>query len=648
MMLRGLPIAIGLVVAAVAFGSPASAGVVVLTNRTEGKVALTIIQPDGRQTRHGLDRGEVLPVPVADAVTIVFNAGGEPRRRLLQANGIYYFHTDGNKLDLVQHPLPGLPADRPMPKPLSRPRDDWCTIPVKILVDDKEPTVRRVWEKRYRERMAEASEIIERHCRVRFQVVAVGTWTSNDGARELRQLIEEFERKVNPAPARLAIGFTGQYQTLRDEKRMGGIRGPFHSHILIREWGRQLAEPERLEMLVHELGHFLGAVHSPEHQSVMRPDIGDRQSRARAFRIGFDAPNTLALFLVGEELRSRTRPLMHLCQLPSATKDHLRAVYRSLAVAMPDDSAAPRYLAMLDQSLGLAGELPKRRQAVIAGARTVVRAVTEAAQKNRQLPKKLPSPIERGAGGEGKAEKLPSLFGRGAGGEGVLDPERQVRLDGDELTVYYVRQAAAAARRLPREVAGAAFLLGLGVALNDSPLPDQSGTGPFFGGEPPFADRRRAEDMDLPPSVAQLESASERAARLAVLGAPTMHASRDLLRHFAVSAALVVLIGPRGAEGAGILKELADMHSGSGFSFADLSADLAGVVFAVAVGKGKIPLSRLEDSFSVGDFLPEAGGLKEGIGWNEFVGSYGYPPDTRLSSQRASLLKRILALPGYK
>ncbi|MCD4726077.1 MAG: hypothetical protein K8R46_00305, partial [Pirellulales bacterium] len=380
MMLRGLPIAIGLVVAAGAFWSPASAGVVVLTNRAEGKVALTIIQPDGRQTRHGLDRGEVIPVPVADAVTIVFNAGGEPRRRLLQANGIYYFHTDGNKLDLVQYPLPGLSADRPMPKPLSRQRDDLCTIPVKILVDDKEPTVRRVWEKRYRERMAEASEIIERHCRVRFQVVAVGAWTSNDGARELRQLIEEFERKVKPAPARLAIGFTGQYHTLRDEKRMGGIRGPFHSHILIREWGRQLAEPERLEMLVHELGHFLGAVHSPEHQSVMRPDIGDRQSRARAFRIGFDAPNTFALFLVGEELRSRTRPLMHLCQLPSAAKDHLRAVYRSLAAAMPGDSAAPRYLAMLDQSLGLAGELPGRRQAVIAGARTVVRAVTEAAK----------------------------------------------------------------------------------------------------------------------------------------------------------------------------------------------------------------------------------------------------------------------------
>ena len=197
-------------------------------------------------------------------------------------------------------------------------------------------------------------------------MVAVGTWHSEDSTRELKQLIAEFERTVNSAPARLAIGFTGQYQALRGDKHMGGTRGPFRPHILIREWGRQIAEPDRLEMLVHELGHFLGAVHSAESRSVMRPNIGDRQARARSFHIGFDAPNTLAMCLVGEELRSRTQPLIHLCQLPPASKDRLRRVYCLLAAALPDDPAAPRYLAMLDQSLGLTGDPPERVRAVIA------------------------------------------------------------------------------------------------------------------------------------------------------------------------------------------------------------------------------------------------------------------------------------------
>jgi hypothetical protein len=586
-----------LAVVAGAVSLPAHGGVIVLANRAERKVSFTLIQPDGRRAQQTLARGEVVPAAVANRVAVVFEDGPRIRHYELQANGVYSFHTDGDKLDLVQHPLPETPAGEPTSQPTPEPPNAVCTIPVKILADDKEPTPQRVWEKRYRERLAKASEIIEQSCRVRFQVVAVGAWTSDNTAHELEKLIAEFERKVRPAPARLAIGFTGQYETLREDKHMGGTREPFHPYILIREWGRQITEAERLQILVHELGHFLGAAHSPDEYSVMRADLSARLARLRNFPVGFDAPNTLVLWLVGEELR--TRPLAHIGQLPPTTKVQLRAVYSSLAAALPNDSAAPRYLAALDQSRGLAGEPPERRQAVVAGARSVVRAVTEAARKNRQLPEK----------------DSPAVAG-------------PLRLDGDRLTAHYFRQAAGAARQLPREVAAAAFLLGLGVALDDSALLRDT---PIVG--------------DLERS---LESEPERAARLAELGVPTMHARHDLTQHFAVSAALVVLVGLQGAEGAGILKELADARSGSGFSFADLSADLAGIVFARAVGDGKLPLARLEESFVVGDFVPPADGLKEGIGWDEFVSRYGSPPDSRLAEERAALLKRIRELPAYR
>jgi hypothetical protein len=178
--------------------------------------------------------------------------------------------------------------------------------------------------------------------------VAVGTWTSNPNATEMNQLIQEFERVVDPAPARLAIGFTGQYHTLRKDNHMGGICGPFRSHLLIREWGKQMAEPERLEILVHELGHFLGAAHSAEPRSVMRPDISDRQARAKAFNIGFDAPDTLAMYLIGEELQERS--LTQIRQVSDARKKTLRAIYASMAVALPKDTAAPRFLYFLDHA----------------------------------------------------------------------------------------------------------------------------------------------------------------------------------------------------------------------------------------------------------------------------------------------------------
>ena len=216
---------------------------------------------------------------------------------------------------------------------------------MKILVDDEEPRVRALWEKQLRGRLAAASDIFERHCRLRFQVVAVDTWVVDKGIHDFNQSVAEFERRVRPAPARIAIGFTGRYKWVTGESHLGAIRGPLQSHILIREQLVKVSEPERLEVLVHELGHFLGAVHSAEETSVMRPKLGDRQSCVRSFRIGFDAPNTLAMYLLVEELRSR--PILRLSELSPETKASLRRVYVSLGKELPDDPAAPKYLDLL-------------------------------------------------------------------------------------------------------------------------------------------------------------------------------------------------------------------------------------------------------------------------------------------------------------
>lgn len=339
---------------AAACQSPARADVVVLTNHLKSRVAFTLVRPDRREIRRELEPGQVIAEPAAKPTNILFGDQANPTRRTLQTNAIYYFDTVDGKLDLLQCPLPDvLPATTPQPEPV----EEVCTIPVKILVDDDEPTAQRIWEKRYKQRLTEASDIIERHCRVRFDVVAVDRWVSDDSTHDLGKLIDDFQKKVKPEPARLAIGFTGRYQTFRQDKHMGGTRGPFRSHILIREWGAQITESERIEILVHELGHFLGAVHSAEPKSVMRPDLGDRQARARSFHIGFDARNTLAMYLVGEELRRR--PLFSLAQLPPDTQNELRAVYSSLATDLPTDPAALGYLGMLNVSRDSAVQRPE-------------------------------------------------------------------------------------------------------------------------------------------------------------------------------------------------------------------------------------------------------------------------------------------------
>ena len=118
------------------------------------------------------------------------------------------------------------------------------------------------------------------------------------------------------------------------------------------------------------------------------------------------------------------------------------------------------------------------------------------------------------------------------------------------MTTYYVRRAAAAARQLPPHVGPAAFLLGLGVAIDDSN---------FVHDKPALNDVWQ-----------KIEPEDQRQAHLLLLGTPTMLKRHNVTRHFTVSAALVVLTGPQGAEAVGLGKEIVDSRGGDGFSFADL------------------------------------------------------------------------------
>jgi hypothetical protein len=580
------------------------ADVVILSNRTAREVRFTLLPPQGPLQDLVIPPSEVRPFPVVGSVGIRFVAGKLQRQYQLDPNGVYYFadFPDGLNLEEIRlggavHAVPefsGKAADSPARTPPGAGVPG--KIAVKILVDEEEPATQRVWEERLRKRLAAASDILERHCQVRFEVVAVGTWQSANGLADFEELLQDFEGNVSPRPARLAIGFTSQHAAVNLQGHLGGTRGALHSHILVREWWPR-TEPERLEVLVHELGHYLGAVHSPEPDSVMRPKLGDGKALLRKFRIGFDPANTLVMYLVGEELRRGARSLPG---MSARTRERLRQVYTDLARAVPDDPTAARYVGLLEQ------QAPAPRPAAVQGpaplveaTRKVLAALVTAAEENQRLP-------------------LSSAAAAGG-------PHR---LTGDALTGHYFRATAAAARQLPEDQAAAAYLLALGIGL------DPSGWL-----------RRNPATSEL---CRRIETDAERDRRLAVLGLPTMRGRHDLTLHFTLSAALTVLIGPKGAEAAGILKEQLDAQGGSGFSFADLAADMAGIVFAEQFRGSKTVLPRLATSFAVSDYLPDLAGLREGLNRAEFDEEYGSVTGERFQAEQAAIWKRIRALPGYK
>jgi hypothetical protein len=336
--------------------APAAAGAtLVVANRAAREVRFTLTPAPGKAQPYTVRPGDLAAVPVTGDVAIAFDAGKARRQYQLRANAAYYFADFPGGLDLQELGLTGgrerpreAPAERPPEAPgkqaanaaPARPR----VLTVKILVDQKEPATRQVWEKRLRARIAAASEVLEHHCRVQLRVVAVAEWQSDDTEIELTRLLRDFERKVPAAPAQIAIGFTSQRLREGHEGRIGATRTALRDHILVREWW-SARERGRLEVLLHELGHYLGAAHSAEADSVMRSDLGtgalirdDRSPR-------FDPVSTLIMNLVAEEVFEGG--VTHLSKLSPATRDRLREVYGELAQTLRNDPTPAVYLRLL-------------------------------------------------------------------------------------------------------------------------------------------------------------------------------------------------------------------------------------------------------------------------------------------------------------
>lgn len=563
------------------FTGTAAGDVVVLANRTGGEVPYRIVGGLSGGSLFRLPAWDVVPVPTRGPCEVEVHWETGRTRYRLDANSAYYIgKLRGGRLELHQIGL-GSDEETRRGRRLAGAGRDVAQIGVKILVDEEEPGRERLWQERLQRRVDAASEILEKHCRVRLAVVGFDTWDSDNATTDFRESMAEFEREVDHRPARLAIGFSSQYHLPQGRTHMGGTRGPLHSHVLLREWSKHVSERERLELLVHELGHYLGAAHSPEANSVMRPVLGDRKARSSAFQIGFDPVNTLAMYLVGEEIRYRS--IHNFGELTPQTKRRLRQIYTELGRANPQDDSAKRFVQLVQKD-GHAE--PSERP-----TRSILRHILSAAEGRSRMP-----------------------------------PEQ--RPEGDALTEYYVRRAARAAALLDDDVGPSAFLLALGVAVDDA------GALRSFPKTSAF--------------VQAIETDTEFAKRLKIMGTPTLRDRPDHTKHFFVSAYLAAALDPRAAATTGEAKELLDAVSGSGFSFADMAANRAGITFARQVLAGSIRLETLMGRFRVEHFMPGTNGLEEGLTLSEFQEKYGSKTDKRYLARLQEIDRRIVALPPYR
>ncbi len=272
------------VLVALSLTASARAAVVVIANATDTGVTVKIAHKTGKPVTATLAPGEALPFPVGRVAEVRFTAGGKDHAYQLDPYTAYVFTNQGFQgIELVA-PMPkpdDVPAEPAEPKPLR--------IVAKLLVDEAEPRTKAAWEKALRKRAEATSALLERQVGVTVEVADVGTWTTAPAADDLQSRLADLEQAVKPTGGQLVIGFTSR-PVAPGSHNLGTTRGPLHSHVLVHE-GVLKTEPEAVELLFHELTHLLGAAHSPDPNSAVRPKLGDGKARSLKFRIGLDPLN---------------------------------------------------------------------------------------------------------------------------------------------------------------------------------------------------------------------------------------------------------------------------------------------------------------------------------------------------------------------
>lgn len=163
----------------------------------------------------------------------------------------------------------------------------------------------------------------------------------------------------------------------------------------------------------------------------------------------------------------------------------------------------------------------------------------------------------------------------------------------------------------------------------------------------------RAALVALAEVVLQQRLLSAQAPQTRAGGALALQGRDDHAQHFALSAFIAAAGGKQLADAAGLYKELKDAEQGgSGFSFNDMAADMAGTRLGEESTRSEASARRLQTalaaSSSARDFFPRVDDLPEFMKQREFERRFGGVGQPAYQREMAKIEARVAGLPAYR
>jgi hypothetical protein len=158
--------------------------------------------------------------------------------------------------------------------------------------------------------------------------------------------------------------------------------------------------------------------------------------------------------------------------------------------------------------------------------------------------------------------------------------------------------------------------------------------------------------QDLEPFVGEVLDADVRPKANKMMGTVTLRGRQDLARHFLVSAALTLLAGESASDRIGVMKEQIDsQQGGTGFSFADMLANMAGTRFAASASRdaatARAVQAKLVGTYQIDSIFPDYDGLPEDITEDELQLRYGGVGGPGYQAAMDDVNQRLDALPKF-